>query len=96
MARARGTSWLLTHHHGPLFDRQGRPARAAVDRWATRRMGHVVAVSSEVRAYLVGRCGIPDKFIEHAERAELLADLGLNADGLAAVVRRHREAIAAE
>ncbi len=32
------------------------------------------------------RCvGIPDRFIEHGDRDELLADLGLNADGLTAV-----------
>ncbi len=28
------------------------------------------------------RCGIPDKFIEHAERHELMADLGLDVNGL--------------
>lgn len=44
----------------------------------------------------VVRCGIPDRFIEHGERSELLADLGLNGDGLAAVVRRQREAIEAK
>jgi len=33
------------------------------------------------------RLGIPDKFIEHAERAELLADLGLDAVGIAATCR---------
>ena len=26
--------------------------------------------------------GIPDRFIEHGERDELLADIGLNVDGL--------------
>ena len=31
----------------------------------------------------VVRLGIPDRFIEHAERAELLADLGLDANGIA-------------
>lgn len=31
----------------------------------------------------VARLGIPDRFIEHAERHELLADLGLDAAGLA-------------
>jgi 1-deoxy-D-xylulose-5-phosphate synthase len=31
------------------------------------------------------RClGIPDQFIEHGERGELLADLGLDVDGIAA------------
>jgi len=42
------------------------------------------------------RCGFPDRYVEHAERSELLADLGLNADGLAAVVRHQRVALAAE
>jgi 1-deoxy-D-xylulose-5-phosphate synthase len=35
----------------------------------------------------VRRCGIPDKFIEHGERGELLADLGLNPAGIAAACR---------
>ena len=33
------------------------------------------------------RLGIPDRFIEHAERGELLADLGLNVEGLCRTVR---------
>ena len=40
----------------------------------------------------VVRCGIPDKFVEHADRNELLADLGLSADKLAELVRTHRAA----
>ena len=35
----------------------------------------------------VRRLGIPDKFIEHGERGELLADLGLDAAGIAAACR---------
>jgi hypothetical protein len=35
----------------------------------------------------VRRLGIPDQFIEHAERSELLADLGLDAAGIAAACR---------
>jgi 1-deoxy-D-xylulose-5-phosphate synthase len=34
------------------------------------------------------RVGIPDRFIEHAERPELLADLGLDVDGLCQAARR--------
>ena len=34
------------------------------------------------------RLGLPDRFIEHAERGELLADLGLDMNGICAVVRR--------
>jgi 1-deoxy-D-xylulose-5-phosphate synthase len=36
----------------------------------------------------VVRLGIPDRFIEHAERGELLAELGLDVDGICATVRR--------
>jgi 1-deoxy-D-xylulose-5-phosphate synthase len=36
----------------------------------------------------VVRLGIPDRFIEHGERAELLAELGLDVDGICAAVRR--------
>jgi 1-deoxy-D-xylulose-5-phosphate synthase len=35
----------------------------------------------------VVRLGLPDRFVEHAERSELLADLGLNVDGLCRAVR---------
>ncbi|HYH65388.1 MAG TPA: 1-deoxy-D-xylulose-5-phosphate synthase [Urbifossiella sp.] len=41
----------------------------------------------------VVRCGMPDRFIEHGDRGELLASLGLTADGLADAVRKHREAL---
>jgi 1-deoxy-D-xylulose-5-phosphate synthase len=34
------------------------------------------------------RLGLPDRFVEHAERGELLADLGLDANGICAAVRR--------
>ena len=33
------------------------------------------------------RLGIPDRFIEHGERGELLADLGLDVDGICRAVR---------
>jgi 1-deoxy-D-xylulose-5-phosphate synthase len=36
----------------------------------------------------VVRLGIPDRFIEHAERPELLADLGLDVDGICRAARR--------
>jgi 1-deoxy-D-xylulose-5-phosphate synthase len=34
------------------------------------------------------RLGIPDRFIEHAERGELLESLGLDINGLCATVRK--------
>jgi 1-deoxy-D-xylulose-5-phosphate synthase len=44
------------------------------------------------------RLGLPDRFIEHAERGELLADLGLDAPGICAAVRNAlgRERVAEE
>lgn len=41
----------------------------------------------------VVRLGIPDRFIEHGDRGELLADLGLNPEGLANAVRKQREPV---
>jgi 1-deoxy-D-xylulose-5-phosphate synthase len=35
----------------------------------------------------IRRLGVPDRFIEHAERAELLADLGLDQTGIVATCR---------
>jgi 1-deoxy-D-xylulose-5-phosphate synthase len=37
------------------------------------------------------RMGIPDRFIEHAERAELLAELGLDVNGICRAVLRESE-----
>jgi 1-deoxy-D-xylulose-5-phosphate synthase len=41
-----------------------------------------------VHAGPIKRLGIPDRFVEHGERAELLADLGLDAGGIAAACRQ--------
>jgi 1-deoxy-D-xylulose-5-phosphate synthase len=41
----------------------------------------------------VVRKGIPDRFVEHGDRGELLAALGLDAEGLADAVRKHRDAL---
>lgn len=41
-----------------------------------------------VSAGPISRLGIPDRFIEHGDRGELLADLGLDAAGIAATCRR--------
>jgi 1-deoxy-D-xylulose-5-phosphate synthase len=34
------------------------------------------------------RMGLPDRFVEHGERGELLGELGLDVDGIAAAARR--------
>jgi 1-deoxy-D-xylulose-5-phosphate synthase len=36
----------------------------------------------------VVRLGLPDRFIDHGERGELLAELGLDVPGICATVRR--------
>jgi 1-deoxy-D-xylulose-5-phosphate synthase len=41
----------------------------------------------------VTRLGIPDHFIEHAERSELLASLGLDVAGICSAVHRAREGV---
>ncbi|HTQ39241.1 MAG TPA: 1-deoxy-D-xylulose-5-phosphate synthase [Pirellulales bacterium] len=46
-----------------------------------------VAADAGLNASHVARRGIPDRFIEHGERGELLADLGLDAAGLARTCR---------
>jgi len=45
---------------------------------------------ADVDARNVVRRGLPDRFVEHGERGELLAELGLDAEGLAECVRSHR------
>jgi 1-deoxy-D-xylulose-5-phosphate synthase len=45
------------------------------------------ACSAGVDASRVVRLGLPDRFVLHAERAEQLAELGLDARGIAATVR---------
>jgi 1-deoxy-D-xylulose-5-phosphate synthase len=45
------------------------------------------AASAGVDTSRVRRLGIPDRFIEHGERGELLADLGLDTAGIAAACR---------
>ena len=42
----------------------------------------------------VRRLGIPDQYVEHGDRDELLADLGLDADGIAQTCRRLAESCA--
>jgi 1-deoxy-D-xylulose-5-phosphate synthase len=41
-----------------------------------------------IHAGPIVRLGLPDRFVEHGERAELLADLGLDATGIATTCRR--------
>jgi 1-deoxy-D-xylulose-5-phosphate synthase len=44
----------------------------------------------------IKRLGIPDRFVEHGERAELMAELGLDAAGIAAACRQLAGRVAAD
>jgi 1-deoxy-D-xylulose-5-phosphate synthase len=46
------------------------------------------ACDAGISAAHVRRLGIPDHFVEHAERSELLADLGLDPEGIAETCRQ--------
>ncbi len=48
------------------------------------------ANAAGIDARHVVRCGIPDKFVEHADRSELLADCGLSVEKLVETVRSYR------
>jgi 1-deoxy-D-xylulose-5-phosphate synthase len=50
-----------------------------------------VANAAGLDTRMVVRLGVPDRFIEHAERSELLAELGLDANGICKVVRQRIE-----
>lgn len=45
------------------------------------------AADMQLNAAATRRMGIPDRYIEHGDRNELLADLGLNSQGIAAACR---------
>lgn len=49
------------------------------------------AAEAGVNAAHVRRLGVPDRFIEHADRGELLAELGLDHDGIARACREMAE-----
>jgi 1-deoxy-D-xylulose-5-phosphate synthase len=55
-----------------------------------------VAVDAGLDTRHISRLGIPDKFIEHGERGELLAELGLDARGIAATCRSLVNRVVAE
>jgi len=46
------------------------------------------ANDARIHAGPIVRLGLPDRFVEHGERGELFAELGLDADGIAATCRR--------
>lgn len=53
LPRPAGTVAVLSHQHGMHFRATGRPLAAQLDRYAGRRMDHVVACSEAVRTFLL-------------------------------------------
>lgn len=50
---------------------------------------HLIEVLADNKQHAdVERLGLPDRFIAHAKRSELLSDLGLSAEGIAETVRK--------
>ena len=78
----RQAAWIARSSSGPCAEcpfvvtvEEGRAAGRVRQRRAGSRRGRGLDASR------VRRLGMPDRFIEHGEREELLADLGLDADG---------------
>jgi 1-deoxy-D-xylulose-5-phosphate synthase len=79
LPRIEGVPWVVTVEENSLQTGFGSAVLEAVaDAHAATGLPTVPVV----------RLGLPDRFVEHGERGELLADLGLDAAGIAATCRR--------
>jgi 1-deoxy-D-xylulose-5-phosphate synthase len=75
LASARDSRFLVTVEESALMGGFGSAVLEAI-------------CDAGLSAARVVRLGIPDKFIEHGERRELLEELGLTAEGIARTCRR--------
>ncbi len=81
LERIESSPWTVTVEENALQTGFGSAVLEAVNDAACR--------SPEPRPHgPIVRLGLPDLFVEHGERGELLADLGLDAAGIAATCRR--------
>jgi 1-deoxy-D-xylulose-5-phosphate synthase len=79
LARIDAAPWVVTVEENALPTGFGSAVLEAInDAQATSSLPAVPLV----------RLGLPDRFVEHGERGELLAELGLDASGIAATCRR--------
>jgi 1-deoxy-D-xylulose-5-phosphate synthase len=78
VAAVRDCPWLVTVEEAALAGGFGSAVLEA-------------CTDAGVDASRVARLGIPDRYIEHGERDELLADLGLDVAGIAAACHRMAE-----
>ena len=83
LERIEAAPWVVTVEENALQTGFGSAVLEMVgDAGATRGPGEPFACGP------ILRLGLPDRFVEHGERAELLAELGLDAAGIAAACRR--------
>jgi 1-deoxy-D-xylulose-5-phosphate synthase len=81
LERIESAPWTITVEENALQTGFGSAVLEAVNE------AQAAGVTAATTGPLV-RLGLPNRFIEHGERAELLADLGLDAAGIAATCRR--------
>ena len=59
----------------------------ATHSWTVRCGGRRNLISADVLGSMVEHLGLPDRFIDHGEQSQLLAELGLDKDGIVGAVR---------
>jgi 1-deoxy-D-xylulose-5-phosphate synthase len=96
VAAARETALVVTIEEGVLSGGVGQGVQAILNEerlasWhkpAGRTVDTITACSQRGLAPVLS-LGLPDAFVPHGTRTGLLADLGLDADGIAAAVEEH-------
>jgi 1-deoxy-D-xylulose-5-phosphate synthase len=84
LERIESAPWTVTVEENALPTGFGSAVLEAVnDAAADQAAGEPRAAAAPIV-----RLGLPDRFVEHGERGELLAELGLDAAGIAATCRR--------
>ncbi len=75
--------WVVEHHEALLTIEEGTIANG-FGAYLTRRLEEDALMGGELR---IDTLGVPDRFIEHASRAEQLEEVGLTPEGIAERVR---------
>jgi 1-deoxy-D-xylulose-5-phosphate synthase len=75
--------WVLEHHSAVITVEEG----TIVNGFGALVCGHVEAIRHLQPALRLDILGVPDRVIEHASRAEQLAELGLDSKGIAGRAR---------
>jgi 1-deoxy-D-xylulose-5-phosphate synthase len=90
LERIEAAPWTVTVEENALPTGFGSAVLEALHDAAAGHAGQAGhAIGGELRPVpTVVRLGLPDRFVEHGERNELLAELGLDAEGIATTCRR--------